>query len=32
MASIDATYGTKSLLGGGAQQEVSDYLVAEEIK
>jgi hypothetical protein len=32
MASIDATYGTKSQLGGGAQQEVSDYLVAEEIR
>jgi hypothetical protein len=32
MASIDASFGTKSQLGGGAQQEVSDYLVAEEIK
>jgi len=32
MASIDASFGTKSQLGGGAQQEVSDYLVAEEIR
>jgi hypothetical protein len=32
MASIDAAYGTTSQLGGGAKQEVSDYLVAEEIR
>jgi len=32
MASIDGSFNSRSQLGGGSQEVVSDYLVAEEIK